>query len=256
VVAGFGFDVPEGYKTYCRFGIKSDFIVVDAEVVDPEHMICISPTDFKIPSTTELPLDVPLEIGFAQEGENIPWTNSDNKFRFYQNPAVTALSPAGCSVEDEVEVLITAKGKNNFFQAITGMTTAGEADLAHAMVCQFGDYGVTPATYVDPDTIKCMSPRTGLEADAVGKISLDIKLSLNSQDFYRAGSFFLYGTDDGWWILMIWLGCISCVVTIFALCSCCCYYAFHRSKLTLEDASRHSSRQHSNHSRGSEVLPD
>jgi len=35
VVAGFGFDVPDAYNSYCRFGIKSDFIVVDAEVVDP-----------------------------------------------------------------------------------------------------------------------------------------------------------------------------------------------------------------------------
>ena len=240
---GFGFDPPEGYKAYCRFGIKSDFIVVDASVVDSEHMICVSPADFPIPKTTELPLDVPLEIGFAQEGMNVPWTNSDNKFRFYQNPTITSISPPGCDVEDEVEVLLVAKGKSNFFQAITGVTTSGEQDQAHAMVCQFGNYGVTPATYVDPDTIKCMSPRTGLAAVDVGKIGMDIKLSLNSQDFYKAGEFYHYGSDDGWWILMIWLGCITCVITIFALLSCCCYRAFHKSKLAhLDEVSHHDSR--------------
>lgn len=83
IVKGFGFVIEDDYKVYCRFGIQSDFIVVDAIIADVDHLVCVSPPDFKVPKTAQLPLDVPLEVGFAREGDAIPWTNSDNKFRFY-----------------------------------------------------------------------------------------------------------------------------------------------------------------------------
>jgi hypothetical protein len=90
--------------------------LVEAKVLDRYSMICVSPGEFKIPTTTTLPLEMPLEIGFAEEGSDmIPWTNSDNKFRYYKNPKVTSIYPSGCDISEEVEVVLTAKGKDNFF---------------------------------------------------------------------------------------------------------------------------------------------
>lgn len=159
-------------------------------------MVCISPADFKVPKTAELPLDVPLEIGFSREGEQVPYTNSDIKFRFYADPKVTAMIPPGCHPRDVVTVNLEAKGKNNFYQAITGFTTSGDVDMTHTIVCQFGDYGVTPATYVDKNTITCLSPVSGWQEGDPDDIPIEyipVKISMNGQDFYDAGTFSFFG---------------------------------------------------------------
>lgn len=231
LVKGFGFSVNESYKAYCRFGISSDFITVPANVLDKERLICVSPGDFKIPTTVSLPLEIPLEIGFSREGaDSVPWTNSDNKFRYYRNPKISSMTPSGCDVSEEVEVVVTAKGKDNFFQVITGFKSGGDIDMLHTIVCRFGDYSISPAIYIDKDTIKCVTPRTEVQAETVSRMQVQLSLSMNGQDFYRAGTFQFNGTAEGYWVLLVWLSCIMCVVIISALLSICCYYAFHRSK--------------------------
>lgn len=193
--------------------------------MDIDHLICVSPADLE---ASDLPLDAPVEIGFAREGVPVPWTNSGFTFRFYGNPVISSMSPAGCAVEDECQVTLVAKGKTNFAGAISG---DGEVDdLQHNIVCRFGDYGVTPATYIDQNTIVCMSPRTGLEPDDVDESGMEVMFSMDGQEFYPAGTFFLYGCgDQAYWILMIWIGCICCAMCICGLLSCCCYTCFHRA---------------------------
>jgi hypothetical protein len=101
LVSGFGFDTDESYKPRCRFGIDESHVVVEGKVLDSRHMICTSPKNFRIPTAAELPLDVPLEIGFSKSGDDLtPWTNSDNKFRFYLNPVIKSVTPTECWVDE------------------------------------------------------------------------------------------------------------------------------------------------------------
>jgi hypothetical protein len=63
-------------------------------------MICTSPSGFKFPNGVELPVDVPLEIGFSQTTDAIPWTKSDNKFRYYKHPTISAIIPDWTYVDE------------------------------------------------------------------------------------------------------------------------------------------------------------
>jgi len=48
-----------------------------------ESMICKVPGDFRLPSGTELPLDLPVEAAFS-DSQFHPWTTSSDKFRLYE----------------------------------------------------------------------------------------------------------------------------------------------------------------------------
>lgn len=88
--------------------------------MDLNHLICVSPTDLQ---GSGIALEAPLEIGFARDGDSVPWTNAGKKFFFYQNPVITSISPAGCAVEDECLVDLMANGETNFKNAIPGASS-------------------------------------------------------------------------------------------------------------------------------------
>jgi len=154
-------------------------MIVGGRVIDSTHMICVSPTGFKIPPHSSLPLDVPLEIGFSQK-EFIPWTRSDNKFRWYKHPAIVSIVPDWTYVDEQVQVSIKSDAKyDDFFPAITGIMANGELDMMHAIVVKFGDFGTVPAKFIDKHGIRTLSPDTGLSRDDLNEETVDLEIALN-----------------------------------------------------------------------------
>lgn len=199
MIKGFGF---KNTDPRCRFGIDSVNLIVQGKVIDDSHMVCVSPANFKIPDGSQLPLDVPLEIGFS-DSKYHPWTHTDNKFRFYDNPKVLALLPAYGWVDERYELTVTADEKQGFFPAITGWKSSGELDVLHAIVCRFGKYGTVPALYVNKTSIKCITPETKIARKEMHEDTVTVEVALNGQDFFKAGSYTFKGTSTGLWLVLM-----------------------------------------------------
>lgn len=93
-----GYNFKEEYSAKCRFGIDESYEIVPAKVLNENRMMCIAPSKFKLPNATELPLDVPLEIGFSNSNTYY-WTRTDNKFRFYKTPKISSISPEEAPID-------------------------------------------------------------------------------------------------------------------------------------------------------------
>jgi len=53
LITGKGFSDELEEKAKCRFGISSDFAIVDAEILSYDKMICRSPSEFILPATAD-----------------------------------------------------------------------------------------------------------------------------------------------------------------------------------------------------------
>ena len=233
IMRGFGFydDHPK-----CRFGIANNNLVVPGKVLDDGHMACVSPGDFKVPEGAELPLDVPLEIGFSESKYN-PWTRSDNKYRFYLNPKIKSFTPNSAYIDEKAAVVITSEpGAKSFFPAVTGWHN-GELDMMHAIVCRFGEFGVVPATFVSPTQIKCLTPETKKDRGSVHSQTVYLEVALNGQDFVPAGEFTFKGTATGLWIVLMWLGIVVLCALIMVLLGLCCYWVWQNASMPKWDFS-------------------
>lgn len=233
-MAGFGFTKDPEYDAYCKFGTDENHMIVGGKVIDSENMICVSPQGFKYPKVADLPLDVPLEIGFSAT-EIIPFTHSDNKFRWYRHPKIIKIIPDWTYVDEQVKVAITSDANfADFFPAITGVKPNGELDMMHAIVCKFGDYGTVPAKFVDKRGILTISPDTGLSRDDLREDTVDLEIAFNGQDFFVAGPFTFKGNGLGFWVILMWLFTIICLVIIIILLIVCCYYLWNRVSVSKE----------------------
>lgn len=85
LITGKGFNEEYQEKAKCRFGIPSDYAIVDAEILSYDKMVCRSPPDFSLPPTTDWSLSVPFGIAFIDEDYD-PWTEGIQRFRFYKQP--------------------------------------------------------------------------------------------------------------------------------------------------------------------------
>ena len=230
LVRGFGFVTDDTYKARCRFGIDESHIIVEGKVIDSKLMVCTSPSGFKVPVAAELPLDIPLEIGFSKTADDqTPWTNSDNKFRFYRHPTIVSITPETSWIDEQIEVIIEADPteENNFFPATTGYTSTGELDMMHALTARFGEYGIVPVHYLGETKVMVLTPDTKLKRKAVSHHEVTVQLSFNGQDFFEAGKFMYEGTGSGFIGFLIALGIIACIVIIFGLISYCLFYLYN-----------------------------
>lgn len=207
----------------CKFGIESNHLIVKGQVLDSKHMLCVSPTSFNVPEGSSLPLDIPLEIGFG-EIKYSPWTRTDNKFRFYEQPIISSVYPTTGYIDERTEVTITAAPSHSFFPAITGWTTSGELDMMHAIVCKFGEYGTVPAVYDSKTKIRCMTPDIRIDRSQVHANTVDLQIALNGQDFESAGPFTFTGSATGLWLVLMWLAMVVMVALIIVLLGIGCYY--------------------------------
>jgi hypothetical protein len=75
LIVGKGFDNDLRENGRCKFGTEENYIVVEANVLDNEHLICRSPSDsFTLPDKASEIISVPFAIAF-QEDLYFPYTN-------------------------------------------------------------------------------------------------------------------------------------------------------------------------------------
>lgn len=84
LVTGKGFDNDLRENGRCKFGTEDHYIIVEANVLDNEHLICKSPADaFSLPEGASDQISVPFSIAF-QEDLYFPFTQSGEKYRMYR----------------------------------------------------------------------------------------------------------------------------------------------------------------------------
>jgi IPT/TIG domain len=115
LIVGKGFSEEYAEKAKCRFGISSDYAIVEAEVLSYDKMVCRSPPDFKLPPTADLSLSVPIGVAFTEEDFE-PWTESIHRFRYYKTPNILKAEPDEVQVGKLAEILIIADEDSEFFE--------------------------------------------------------------------------------------------------------------------------------------------
>jgi hypothetical protein len=117
LVTGKGFTNEIAENAKCRFGIDSNNIVVEAEVMDYTKLICKSPPDFKLPNGADEFLSVPFGIAFNKE-ELQPWTEDLHRFRFYTQPKIVEANPDEINIPKMAEIFVTADEGTRFFEPV------------------------------------------------------------------------------------------------------------------------------------------
>ena len=84
MVTGRGFNGDDyADKGRCRFGVETNYAIVEAQVLDYGKLVCRSPEDFMLPEGADEMFSVPFAIAFGEE-EFRPWTMSTHRYRFYK----------------------------------------------------------------------------------------------------------------------------------------------------------------------------
>jgi hypothetical protein len=117
LITGKGFNEELQEKAKCRFGIPSNFAIVEAEIISYDKIVCRSPPDFKMMPTTDLSLSVPLGIALVDE-EYEPWTESIHRFRFYNQPKILRADPDEIRVGKMAEIYLIADENSQFFEPV------------------------------------------------------------------------------------------------------------------------------------------
>jgi hypothetical protein len=81
----------------CRFGTKSNYVIVEAEILSYTRLTCTTPTSYVQRAPAEYPSDIPFSIALTTDTFE-PWTDTGHKFRFFKQPQIAKVEPA------EVEV--------------------------------------------------------------------------------------------------------------------------------------------------------
>lgn len=116
IVVGKGFNNELQESARCKFGTDENYQIVEAQVLDDEHLICKSPQeDIVLPSAASDEISVPFSIAF-QDDIYFPYTESAHKFRQYKHPVTIDNEPNVANVGKLTEVYIYAEEENGFKQ--------------------------------------------------------------------------------------------------------------------------------------------
>jgi hypothetical protein len=80
-------------------------------------MICRSPSEFKLPATSDQTISVPIGVGFLDE-EFEPWTESVHRFRYYAPPNLIRADPDEVEVGKMAEIFVFADENSEFWEPI------------------------------------------------------------------------------------------------------------------------------------------
>jgi hypothetical protein len=58
-------------------------VIVPADILDYEKILCKTPAGFTYPATSELPVSVPISITLSDKEQYNPWTETPHRFTFY-----------------------------------------------------------------------------------------------------------------------------------------------------------------------------
>lgn len=115
LVTGKGFTDDLQDKAKCRFGINSNFAIVDALIVDYDKLTCKSPSDFNLPVGADSTISLPFGISFGDEDME-PWTLTTHRFRYYPVPKLVRCDPDEIEVGKMGEVYVYADEDSEFFE--------------------------------------------------------------------------------------------------------------------------------------------
>ena len=116
LIVGKGFENDLKDDGRCKFGTDENFVIVEAQVLDNEHMICKSPSEqITLPEGADETITVPFSIAFQQD-MYYPYTEGTQKYRLYKHPTLTDISPQDADVGKLTAVYITADEDSGFWQ--------------------------------------------------------------------------------------------------------------------------------------------
>lgn len=221
LITGKGFNEEFADKARCRFGINSDYAIVEAEVLGYDKIICRSPPDFKLPPTAGLALSVPIGVSFTED-EFEPWTESVHRFTFYKTPTILKAEPDEVMVGKLAEIVVIADENSEFFEP----APAGKGSLGqYGIECKFGRFGVSMGMFVNKTAIKCVTPSISEDPENIWRETVKLTVALNGQDFDEESSdiditFVGTGSTLSFWPYVVGtllLGLL--LVAIFMFCS-------------------------------------
>ena len=100
----------------CKFGTDDNYVIVEGQVLDNEHMICKSPSEeIVLPDQADEVISLPFSIAF-QEDIYYPYTEGPQKYRLYKHPTIIDISPNEAKIGRLTEVYIIADEDDSFWQ--------------------------------------------------------------------------------------------------------------------------------------------
>jgi hypothetical protein len=106
----------------CRFGTKSNYVIVEAEILSYTRMTCTTPTGYMQKVPADWPVDVPFSIALMTDSYE-PWTDTGHKFRFFKQPILSKVTPNEVEVGQITNVMVSIDPSENgpsniFFEPI------------------------------------------------------------------------------------------------------------------------------------------
>jgi len=217
LVTGKGFDNDLRENGRCKFGTEDHYIIVEANVLDNEHLMCRSPADvFNLPEGASEQISVPFSIAF-QEDLYYPFTQSGEKYRMYHQPKLDDAFPKEVHVGRLSEVYVRSTEDNPFWQPAPPPT--GEAFEQYGIKCKFGRFGSSSATYINKTTILCLTPNTREAPSEVSSETVEINIAMNGVDYNDDSgvTVVFVGTGQGMSIGVIIMGVLIFALLIIAI---------------------------------------
>ena len=99
----------------CRFGVETNYAIVQAQVLDYNKLVCRSPEEFQLPEGADQMFSVPFSIAFGEEDFK-PWTLSTHRYRFYKQPYIEEAKPEEVRIGKFSEIYVYASEDSPFFE--------------------------------------------------------------------------------------------------------------------------------------------
>jgi hypothetical protein len=181
LVTGKGFSNDLRDNARCKFGTDENYLIVEAQVLDNEHLICKSPSEsIALPENADEQISVPFSIAF-QEDLYFPYTNGPQKFRLYRQPVLVAVDPDEIHVGHLTEVYVYASESAPFWQPTPPPT--GESLDQYGLKCRFGRFGSSPAQFINETTILCLTPNIQDDPADIAAEIVEVTVAMNGVDF-------------------------------------------------------------------------
>lgn len=219
MISGRGFASDYANKGRCRFGVESNYVIVDAEVLDYTKMICRSPEEFALPEGADEMFSVPFGIAFGDE-EFKPWTLSTHRYRFYKQPSIEYALPEEVKIGKFSEIYLYAYEDAPFFEPLP----SGKSGDVTGILCNFEDFGTSMGMYINETAVMCVTPHVQGHPEDYGRETVQVTVAMNGQDFNEVSSdayvtFVGTGSDSN--LLKILFFCLLLALLIIAIALYC-----------------------------------
>ena len=116
LVVGKGFENELKDQARCKFGTDDNYVLVEAQVLDNEHLICKSPPEqISLPDEADEVISVPFSVAFQDE-IYYPYTEGPQKFRLYKHPNLIDIYPSASNIGHLTEVYVFSDSVDGFWQ--------------------------------------------------------------------------------------------------------------------------------------------